>query len=457
VTADDSPIPGARRGVVSWLAPSPRDAETLWAGTDDGLVRLTRDGGRTWLDVTPPQLDAWSKVATIDASPFDAASAYVAVDRHRLDDDRPYVYVTHDFGRHWRFAASGIPDGSFVNAVRADPERAALLYAATETAVYVSFDDGASWRSLQLNMPVVSVRDISVCNGDLAIATHGRGLWILDDLEPLRELAAAPGAPPRLFRPRDAVRMRTGNDEAEASPPEVPVGENVPSGALIDYVVPSGAQGPLVLTILDARGTIVRRWSSDDPVRAADARSVDYPAFWLRTTRPPAGAPGMHRFAWDLHLHDADGVLAAPGSYTVRLTLDGVTSSTPLRVARDPRVAANDAQLVEQTRLADDVDGLLRRVKRAIASADAARSRPDADVARLDAIVGAPPVEDPRVSVATPATQFTTLRWYASALADLEGAIESADMPPTPDERATWLRLRRETLTLLSQLATTSR
>ena len=176
-------------GVVYSLAPSPRDPNVVWAGTDDGLVRVTRDGAKSWADVTPPGITPWSHISGIEASHFDARTAYVAIDRHRLDDERPYLYVTHDAGHTWRAATSGIPDGSFVNAVREDPVRPGLIYAATETGVYVSFDDGSSWQSLRLNMPVVSVRDIDVHGSDLAIATHGRAFWILDDVEPLRELA----------------------------------------------------------------------------------------------------------------------------------------------------------------------------------------------------------------------------------------------------------------------------
>ncbi len=302
ISPDLTRVPPAgekRRGVVYALAPSPRDARVVWAGTDDGLVRLTRDGGTSWVDVTPPGASAWAHVAGIEASRFDARTAYVAVDRHRLDDDRPYLYVTHDGGRTWRAAANGIPDGSFVNAVREDPVRPGLLYAATETGVFVSFDDGAAWQSLRLNMPVVSVRDLVVRDGDLAIATHGRAFWVLDDVEPLRELAADASAGARLFAPRAAVRLRAGHDEAEATPPETPLGENPPNGAYVDYVVPPGAHGPLALAVADARGTVLRRWSSDDRAPAPDAAKLPFPAYWLVRPEPPSAAPGMHRFVWD--------------------------------------------------------------------------------------------------------------------------------------------------------------
>ena len=411
----DAPEP---RGVVYSLAPSPLRPAQLWAGTDDGLVWLTRNGGTTWQNVTPPGVTAWSHVDGIDASAFDAASAYVAVDRHRLDDDRPYIYATHDAGRTWRQIAGGIPDGSFVNAVREDPYRRGLLYAGTETGVFVSFDGGQAWQSLQLNLPVVSVRDIDVRHGDLVIATHGRAFWILDDIEPLRELAAdATVANARLFRPRDAVRTRPGNDEAEASPPEVPLGENPPNGAFIDYAVPAGTHGPVQLAILDSGGAVVRHWSSDDPVKPPDPNQFNFPAYWIETPLPPAASAGMHRFAWDFHLRRDDGPLAPPGHYSVRLTLDGRNYTAPLRLQRYPRIRASNSDLVAQAVLASAVDSLGLRMHAAVEAA-----KPKGDAA--------------------PSARYVSLRKYAQQLDDLEASIESADAAPTPDERAVWERLR---------------
>ncbi len=462
ISGDLTRVPPAgepRRGVVYALAPSPRAANVVWAGTDDGLVRVTRDGGKTWANVTPPGVSAWAHVAGIEASHYDARSAYVAVERHRLDDDRPYLYVTHDGGRTWRAAASGLPDGSFVNAVREDPVRPGLLYAATETGVFVSFDDGAAWRSLRLNMPVVSVRDLAVRDGDLAIATHGRAFWILDDVEPLRQLAAAasPGARlsgasssgARLFAPRTAVRMRAGHDEAEATPPETPLGENPPNGAYLDYIVPPGAHGPLTLAVADARGTVVRRWSSDDRVPAPDASKLAFPAYWLVQPQPPSSAPGMHRFVWDFATREGDDApLAPPGRYTVRLTLNGHSYTQPLTVRRDPRVRATDADLVAQYALAHDVDALLVRLRAAIAAATQARAEPGADVTAIDAIAGTPPGTAANAPPST-AARASTLRADADALADLEAAVESADTVPSKDERTTWSRLRSAARTAL--------
>jgi hypothetical protein len=435
---------GEARGVVYALAPSPLRAEMLWAGTDDGLVHLTRDGGRTWRAVTPPGITPWSHVDAIEASHFDAQTAYVAVDRHRLDDDRPYVEVTHDGGRTWRAATSGIAPGDFVYVVREDPKRRGLLYAGTEHGVYVSFDDGGSWQSLRLNMPVVSVHDLIVHDDDLAIATHGRSFWILDDVEPLRQLAS--GAPPRpdanaangpwLFAPRAAVRLRPYNDEAEASPPETPLGENAPYGALIDYAVPAGTTGAVQLSIAPA---------------TTDPNTVDYPAYWIATPQRLSAQPGMHRFAWDFHAagsatgrrrRGGAGPLVPPGRYAVTLTANGRTTTRSLTIRRDPRVRATDADLRAQYALAREIDVLLARLQSAVAESVEARKKPGANLARIDTIAGAPASADPRNSVGTPATAFTTLRWYASALGDLFDSIESADAAPTSAERSAWTAVR---------------
>ena len=281
----DGPEP---RGVVYALGPSPLRAEMLWAGTDDGLVQLTRDGGRTWHNVTPAGMTPWSHIDAIEPSHFDAQVAYAAVDRHRLDDDRPDVEITRDGGRTWHAAASGIAENDFVYVVREDPRRRGLLYAGTEHGVYVSFDDGGAWQSLRLNMPVVSVHDLIVHDDDLAIATHGRSFWILDDVAPLRELAANAAPETRLFAPRDVVRTRPYSDEAEASPPETPLGENPPYGAPIDYVVPAGSHGAVQLSIADAGGAVLRAWSSADPAAAPNPNAAPYPAYWLVPPSRPA-------------------------------------------------------------------------------------------------------------------------------------------------------------------------
>ena len=415
-TAADSGGPEPR-GVVYALAPSPLSADLLWAGTDDGLVYRSSDGAKTWHDVTPPALTSWAHVAGIEASRFDTRTAYVAVDRHRLDDDAPYVYVTHDGGATWRESHAGIPNGSYVNVVREDRKRAGLLYAGTETGVYVSFDGGAMWQPLRENMPQVSVRDIALHGDDVAIATHGRGFWILDDIEPLRELATGLGAGPHLFAPQDAIRIRSGNDEAEATPPEIVLGENPPNGAFVDYAIPAGESAPVRLRIDDAAGNAVRAWSSDDRAKASDPGAVPFPAYWIPATRMVSAQPGLHRFVWDLHLDRADGPLAPPGTYTITLMQRGRRIARPLVVRRDPRVAASDADLVAQATLARTVDAAREIARRSAAVLDRAHGEA-AKKRALDA------------------------RAHVNDLDELEASIESADAAPTSAERAAWLRLR---------------
>ena len=334
--------------------------------------------------------------------------------------------------------------------VREDPRRRGLLYAGTETGVYVSFDDGAAWQSLRLNMPVVSVHDISVHDDDLAIATHGRAFWILDDVTPLRQLAVDASPAARLFAPRAAVRTRPYNDEAESSPPEVPLGQNPPYGAAIDYVVPAGERGSVGLVIADASNHIVRAWSSTDTVTPPDPNGVDFPAYWLPAPARLSAEPGMHRFVWDFHAastatgrrrRGGGGPYAPPGNYIVHLSIAGTTIVQPLLVRRDPRVRASDADLRAQYALARDVDALLVRVQAAVSQANDARKKPGADVGKIDAIAGKPGGQAPG-GPGAPATAFTTLSWYASALTDLYGSIESADAAPTADERTAWSSLR---------------
>jgi len=440
-------------GVVYAIAPSPLRAAVIWVGSDDGLVHLSDDGGAHWRDVTPPGLTPWSHVTGIEASHRDARTAYVAVDRHRLDDDRPYLYVTRDAGRTWRESHAGIPDGSFLNAVREDPVHPGLLYAATETGVFASFDDADSWQSLRLNMPVVSVRDIAVRDGDLAIATHGRAFWILDDVAPLRELALSATTGARLFAPRTAIRTRPGNDEAEASPPETPGGENPPNGAYLDYVVPDGSASPVRLEILDASAAVLRQWSSDDKVGAPNPADFPFPAYWLHASAVPAATPGMHRFVWDFHVGDPEGPLAPPGRYRVRLTVGGRSFVRAFDVRRDPRIAAGDADLRAQYVLAREIAALGTRVRAALAAAAARRAAlPPAQRARLDAITGAPPSGGPEDFFGGSEAQLATLRYRGRLLRELFAQVESADARPTPDELRKWLGLQQKTLQSLLAL-----
>ncbi len=375
----DDPQNGKHRGVVYAIAPSYRHAGTIWAGTDDGLMWITRDNGAHWKNVTPPALTPWSKIAQIDASRADDDTAFVAVNRFRLDDLRPYVYVTHDGGAHWQLRVDGLPDEP-VNAVRQDPVEARLLYAATEDGVYVSFDEGAHWQPLQQNLPHTSVRDLVVHENDLAIATHGRGFWILDDVGPLRALARNPAFGAfKLFAPELAYRVHWNTNTDTPLPPEEPTGKNPPDGAILDYALGASAQN-VAISIYDARGTLVRRYSSDDapPPPIPD---LDKPAFWERPFTRPGTVAGMHRFVWNLREPDpkaaaADlsmgavphdtprtpqGVLVLPGRYLVRLTVDGKSVDRTLTVKLDPRVTISAAALRQQYELAHRIAGLIDR------------------------------------------------------------------------------------------------
>ncbi len=280
---------GSQRGVIYTIAPSYQDINRIWVGTDDGLIHLTTDSGKTWNDITPPAVGPWAKVSLIDAGRFSPLTAYAAINTLRLDDLRPHIFRTHDGGKTWTEIVNGIPDGETVNAVREDPKQKGLLFAGTERAVYVSFDDGANWQSLRLNMGVTSVRDLIVKDDDLVSATHGRGFWILDDITPLRQMTAAgrPAAGVVLFKPTTAWRVRWNTSTDMPWPVEEPTGENPPDGAIINYYLADGAEGEVTLEIKDADGRLARRYSSTDPMTPIPPlASSPVPLYWFRPPQP---------------------------------------------------------------------------------------------------------------------------------------------------------------------------
>ena len=360
------------RGAIYAVAPSFRDANTIWAGTDDGLIWITRDGGVNWHDITPPALIPWSKVTQISASHFDDQTAYASVSRFRIGDLHPYLYRTHDGGKTWQPIINGLPDDAPVDTVREDSIRKGLLFAGTEKAVWVSFDDGDNWQSLQLNLPHVSMRDLWIHDDDLIVATHGRSFWILDDITPLRQLTAdTVRTNVVLFKPAPAWRVRRDTNTDTPLPPDEPTGKNPPAAATIDYFLAQSANGPVTLDILDAKGALVRHYSSDDkpPMTHEEMeKTVGVPFYWLRPFQSLSTAAGMHRWLWDLHYptpktagyeypiaaipHDTPahplGPRAVPGQYTTRLTVDGHSFSEPLEVKMDPRVAASQPDLEAQ-------------------------------------------------------------------------------------------------------------
>jgi photosystem II stability/assembly factor-like uncharacterized protein len=384
-----------RRGVIYTVAPSYKEADTIWCGTDDGLIHLTRDGGKTWKDVTPPGLTAWSKVSVMDAGRFDPATAYAAVNRIRLDDQRPHVYRTHDGGKTWQEVVRGLPDNGPVNVVREDAERPGLLFAGTERAVFVSFNDGDDWQPLRLNMPATSIRDLVVHGDDVVVGTHGRSFWVLDDITPLRQLNAdVAAAAVYLFKPQVAYRVRGNLNHDTPLPPEEPAGRNPPDGAIINYHLKAAA-GPVTLEVRDAEGRLVRRWSSADKPEAVAEKELDIPTYWVRPPQVLSAAAGAHRFVWDLHYPPPEGgrrsyPIAAvyrdtpsrplgpwvqPGRYVVRLTAGGKTCEQPLTVRMDPRVKAPPEALAQQFELSLECYGGVRQAREALGQARALRAR----------------------------------------------------------------------------------
>jgi len=408
---------GDHRGVIYSIGPSPLNAGIIWTGSDDGAVQVTRDGGAHWRDVTPKPLTPWSKVTQIDASHFDPETAYISVSRFRVDDLTPLIFRTHDGGRTWTAITSGLASGAPVNVVREDPRVKGLLYAGTELDVYVSFDDGDAWQPLTLNLPHTSVRDLVVHGDDLAIATHGRGFWILDDITPLRQLASNSRIPTkfraqtesqvsnitsRLYAPATAYRLRRDEYTDTPLPPEFPAGQNPPDGAIIDYYLAAPPSAPVTLEIRTAAGTLVRRFASNDQPDPVDEQSVNVPTYWIRPPQRLPASKGMHRFVWDLRYappgavqheypisaifgdtpREPLGVLAVPGRYTVALTIDGHTVRQPLIVKMDPRVAATPLDLSQQFSLAAKLSEMMNRSYTAWQQASGDAKRPLATLNR---------------------------------------------------------------------------
>jgi len=387
---------GPRWGVIYAIAPSPILADEIWAGTDDGLIQLTRDGGKTWTNVTPPALTPWSKVVMLEASHFDPQTAYAAIDRHRLNDIAPHLYRTRDGGKSWQEIVSGLPSGEYLESVKEDaaPEaggRAGLLFAGTSKGVYISFDSGSNWQSLRLNMPPVEIRDFVIKNNTMVIATFGRAFWALDNIGPLRQMTGTmSSADAVLFKPATAERAAGGgrgfgraNGLAAATdmdPIEVASGDPPPTGAIIDYYLKSNS-GPVSLDILDASGKSVRHYSSTERVRRQDPNTMDTPAVWAAVPPVLSAEPGFHRWSWDMRDVPAGvaaapagrgagggrggaaaGHAAVPGNYTVRLTAGGHNYTQPLVLRMAPGTTFSQAAFDAQIHLADQVTALQARV-----------------------------------------------------------------------------------------------
>ncbi|HEY8852501.1 MAG TPA: hypothetical protein VIM36_09990 [Gemmatimonadaceae bacterium] len=470
-------LDGAKnRGVIYTIAPSFRNANTIWTGSDDGSIQLTRDGGRTWRNVTPSALTPWSKVSLMEASHFDDQSVYAAINRFKLDDLHPHIYRTHDGGTSWKEIVNGIPADEVVNSVREDPLRPGLLFAGTERAVYFSIDDGEQWQPLRLNMPATSIRDLVIHDDDIVVGTHGRSFWILDDMTPIRQIAAKTSAAETfLFKPKLTYRFRRNKNTDTPLPPEEPAGKNPPDGAIINYRLGSDARTPVALEIVNGAGEAVRAFSSADSVEPVET-DLNVPTYWVRPPQRLAGSAGSHRFVWDLHYappkvlgHDypisaiygdtpryplGPGVL--PGEYTIRLTVNGRTYSQPLTVKMDPRAPITAAGLKLQhdigVRMNDAISrdfaalGEVRRQRSLLKTQrEGAKAGEVGDsLVALDTALGA--IESgPRSGTAENLVRLN------GELAGILDTVEGADMDPTTQTVAAAADLERSLASVLAR------
>jgi len=442
-------------GGIWSMATSSRNPNELWVGTDNGLIQRTSDGGGHWTNVTPPNLPSWAKVASIDLSDLADGVAYAAIDNQRLDDFEPHALKTHDAGATWQDASGDLPKGHFVSVVRADPRRAGLLYAGTEVGAFVSLDDGAHWRPLQKGLPTAWVRDLLVHGDDLVAATQGRGLWVMDDIAPLRETVAASGEKLHLYAPAPAYRIQANVDRGDTPvPPEEPRGVNPPAGALIDYWLAEPAKGPVEIEIRDAAGALVQRMTSEAPPKL-DAERY-FAAAWLEPARSLSQSSGFHRAIWNLRYTrpaalsfgysiaanpgvgaplSPEGAFVVPGEYQVVLKVDGRTAHQAVRVLADPRarLAPGDleASLALSKRIADSLAlsrrGYLERVTLhdELEATSKASNQTQALRDRIKAL-----------AVQTGDAGDSHLKAANGALARIEADLESADRAPTAPQVA---------------------
>ncbi len=426
-----------RRGVIYTVAPSYKDVNTIWCGTDDGLIHVTRDGGKTWNNVTPSSITSWSKISIIDAGHFDVNAAYAAVNRIRLDDMLPHIYKTHDGGKTWKEIVNGLPDDP-INVVREDPKQKGLLFAGSERAVYVSFDDGEHWQSLRLNMPATSIRDLVVKDDDLVIGTHGRSFWILDDIESLRQISQRKLQSTVLFKPASAYRVRWNMNTDTPLPPEEPSGQNPPDGAMIDYYLSDNANN-VVLEVVDARGNKVAVYSNRDTFYKIPP--VNIPLYWIRPQQILSAQKGAHRFVWDLHYQQLNVApsypIAAvyqntapnstapwvmPGNYTVKLTVDEKTFSQELAVKMDPRVKTSVKDLQAQHDFSHQAYSNRKQVLQIIDQISILKEKAK-DQAIIDSLN--------KLQNGIRGSQEASFTQLNGTFASLHDLLQNSDMPPT--------------------------
>ena len=449
--------------VIFSLAESPKQQGELWAGTDDGLIQLTRDEGKSWANVTPKDIPEWAMISLIEASPFDAGTAYLAVDAHKLDNFKPYIFKTSDFGKTWTKIVTGLPENVYVHAVREDPKRKGLLYAGTETGIFVSFNDGANWQPLQLNLPVTPIHDMVIHDDELVVATHGRSFWVLDDLSPLHQASASLAAEDaHLFTPNTALRTREGH----SNPRRYPVGENPPSGVILYYYLKEAPKEAAKLELLDANGKVIRAFTSEEKKTegAPDEGERDEPV-----ERIPA-KPGLNLFVWDLRyelpakvpglIYDAGepiGPLAVPGTYQARLTVAGKSQTAPFEIRMDPRVHTSAEDLRKQfdlmLKLRDrqdemnktvmairDLRAQLQALEKRMGATDSAKALVSAS-ADLRKKISAIEEELVQVNSKSSEDQANYPTMLNSKLAYLGAVVDSADTAPTTAEEGVFADL----------------
>jgi photosystem II stability/assembly factor-like uncharacterized protein len=451
------------QGVIYTIAPSPKTAGLIWIGTDTGRLQLTTNDGLTWSDVTPKDLPAWSMISLIDASPHDVRAAYAAIDRHQVDDIAPHIFSTHDSGKTWTEITHGIPANAYVHAVREDPVRKGLLFAGTELGVYVSFNDGANWQPLQLNLPVTPVRDLVVKDNDLVVATHGRSFWILDDISSLRELnTETAAAAVHLFHPATAIRIRKNVAHDTPLQPETPAGKNPPAGAIIDYSLQS-VPGELTLEILDSAGKLVRKYSSGDAQRTLDD-TQSFPTYWFNPPAPLSRNIGLNRFVWDLRYErpralrygysiaaaygeDAilqpEGPLVMPGLYQVKLTSNGRSYTSTVEVKMDPRVRVPTLALSQQLAFELKVSDALQQSFIVVQQIKELRSKLKELQSKLQSDAGGKPILDAIAPLDKKAAELVAVEQtyppvgiisaasLNGALGSLMAQVDGADAAPT--------------------------
>ena len=473
-THADEKNPKKRPGSILTIAPSAVKEGVIWVGTDDGNIQVTKDRGKTWKNVTPAAVTEWSMVSIIEASHFDGGTAYAAVSRNSLDDLRPHIFRTRDYGESWQETTLGIGERDFTRVVREDPVRKGLLYAGTEKGVYVSFDDGDHWQTLRLNMPVVAIHDLAIEQDDLVAATYGRSLWILDDITPLRQMEAwkvTEGA--RLFAPRTAIRVRRDENQDTPLPPEVPAGKNPPDGAIVNYWVAGKLAGELKLEIYDANGTLIRRYSSADAPKTPEETPF-VAGYWIARPQPLSREAGMHRFVWNLRYADPEaihvqspynypiaaivgatplppqGPLVLPGKYEVRLDTGEKILRQPLEVKMDPRVSAARNDLQSALELQLKISAVLERNFAAYEQTNQLRARLGEWMKRAkgDAVAAAASALDGKVATlegeSTPGAETPKtvgLMAVNESLTALMALVDGADFAPSEESFAAFRRV----------------